>query len=207
MTLETPGQVDPYEKSTFQSVLQVKRVQNTTTHTVWAPSLLSPPVYALSTRRSFSPNLLMMFWRSHQVHPNPAHAKNKSLEHHNRHFTSMKEGGESSQKLHCSCREWYCSRSCKMQWEKGMNSGQLVSAAPGKSRTSHQDAKPLQGAVSNWYSISTEGDGVVKLQSFYFYYPFTFLLMSLFQTTKKKFLAVFHAKSTQLVSTYKNRKE
>lgn len=82
MTLERPGQVDPYEKSTFQPMLQVKRVQNTTTHTVWAPSPLSPPVYALSIRRSFPPNLLMTFWRSHQVHPNPAHAKNKSLEHH-----------------------------------------------------------------------------------------------------------------------------
>lgn len=44
---------------------------------------------------SFPPNLFMMFWQPGQVHPNSAHAKNKSLECYKGHSTSVvEEGGE-----------------------------------------------------------------------------------------------------------------
>lgn len=77
----------------------IKRHYTGTQIAVWAPSLVSLPAYALSTKYSFPPNLFMMFWQPRQVHPKSAHAKNKSSEHYKRHFTSMVEGGGGSSLL------------------------------------------------------------------------------------------------------------
>lgn len=101
MALETPGHSSgqhPCERSKFHPIWQIKRVQNTTTRALrllfeHQTCFLCLCVCSEHWKAySFPPNLFMMFWQPGQVHPNSAHAKNKSLECYKGHFTSVVEG-------------------------------------------------------------------------------------------------------------------